>query len=133
MCLGGEAGWDGESGRYQKKILDIIEVFFFLLKVSKYFTFPLPLNNVSCKWSSTGCVALGPEVCALLPWRQSLKAEVPEASFSSSSFKPQVSCKKPNKGEKQIQGFIVVGKEHMRLKKVTCPFQKGTAGVAGFS
>lgn len=28
MCLGGEAGWDGESGRYQKKILDIIEVFF---------------------------------------------------------------------------------------------------------
>ena len=81
MCLGGEAGWDGESGRYKKKkILDIIEVFFSFLKVSKYFTFPLPLNNVSCKWSmkgaaSTGCVALGPEVCALLPRRQSLKAE----------------------------------------------------------
>lgn len=96
--------------------------FFFFLKVSKYFTFPLPLNHVSWKWSvkgaaSTGCVALGPEVCASLPRRQSLKAEVPEASFSSSSFKPHVSCKKPNKGEKRIQGFIVVGKEHMRLKK----------------
>lgn len=80
----------------------------------------------------TGCVALGPEVCALLP-ETVFEGRVPEASSSSSSFKPHVSCKKPNKGEKRIQGFIVVGKEHMRLKKVTCPFKKGTARVAGFS